>query len=231
MNENRIDGGAKRLFYAGTNDLISSCPRCGCSLDKHRIQICSDERTFKLARTLQKHLDEVAIAAFSHGYDQLKGVTMVGAAIAVIGTAEYKFATVSGRDPAVLNAVRGQALGNDVMFVKDVIPYDDETRQITLPLISGGIFKTGKPADGRAGRNFTPGACAAPKLLQAIFKQRAALSGKPPIKSIFMSEVYWKNTAMPDGGGSSSIWTTNEPTISCDTCKRLLPIMMCDHVE
>jgi len=219
------------MQYGQTNNLLQRCTLCGQSLDKHRIKIVSDERTDRLARQVQAALDKVAVHARSKGFAQAKGdATMVGAAIATIKNREYRFATVSGRDVEVLRHMDKHSVGADVELVKEV-SYDrnEPARSYIgkLATIAGLPYVVTVAISDMGGNVFPPGACCAPKLLMAIFRKHAAIGGE--ISQIRMSEMFWKNTA--NGTQGKSNWSSGEAVHSCDTCKRVVPVMLCDIAE
>jgi hypothetical protein len=97
----------RSMKYGGNNDVIRNiCPRCGESCDKHKFPyIESNSETEKLAREMQRLLDETSKTAAQKGYELPRGTCMVGSAIALINSAVYKFVTISGANVEILNHI------------------------------------------------------------------------------------------------------------------------------
>lgn len=206
------------MNYGNANDLITHCPRCGESTDRHGFGLIrSDEKTEKLAYRLQEALDRVAKSSAVKGLTPLRGTCMVGAATARIGSQDYTFATISGADIAILNQIGG--LGKDVTLIK-------KTTAEPLRTISGQPLSLVQPASGNRNRDYPLGACAAQKLLMAIFDQQRQSGGR--ISSINMAEILWSDPTNP---GHNRDWSTGSVVCSCDTCKRVVPQMLCDRSE
>jgi len=209
----------KTMRYGGTNDLMQTCTRCGESLDRHGIEITSDDRTEKLAKTFQGALDRAVSSGLVKGIAAARASCMVGAAIAKIGSAEYKFVAISGAAVDILNHTGANALGRDVTLIRDGDAFP-------LTTITGQPLTLAQPVKGTRNRDYPLGACAAQKLLMAIFRKQKQAKGK--ITSINMSEILWSD---PSPVGHNRDWSTGEVVCSCDTCKRVVPIMLCDHTE
>jgi len=208
------------MNYGNSNDIIQTCSRCGESLDRHGFSLIrSDDRTEKLARKLQGALDTVVKHGKLLGTDDARTTCMVGAAVAKIGSAEHVFVTISGADIGILNHISGSVLGSGVTLIKE---------RLALPLttIKGAPLVLVQPAPWGRNRDYLLGACAAQKLLMAIFKKQKETGGK--ITSINLAEILWSE---PSLGGHNRDWSTGDMVCSCDTCKRVVPIMLCDQAD
>lgn len=205
------------MNYGNANDLIRFCPRCAKSIDTHGIPLIrSDEKTEKLADKMQQALSVVAKRSADKGFDPMRTSTMVGAATAKIGDATFTFVTISGASTAMLAQMA--SFGKEVTVLTD---------QSALPLttILGDPLVMAPTAHGR-NRDYPVGSCAAQKLLMAIF--RKAREKKAAISAINMAEILWSD---PHESGHNRDWSTGSVVCSCDTCKRVVPAMLCDHRE
>lgn len=209
----------KPMRYGNASDMLTRCPRCNESPDRHRIEIVSDERSEAIARKLQAALDQVSSSAALKGWSAPRVACMVGAAIARIGSADYRFAAISGFETEILGMIKGKPLGKDVVLVAD-----RDARP--LATIDGSALVVAQPVAGGRNRDYPVGACAAQKLLMAIFRKRQEVGGG--IASINMSEILWSD---PQQRGHNRDWSTGSVVCSCDTCKRVVPQMLCYHAE
>lgn len=208
------------MNYGNSNDIVQTCARCGESLDRHGFSLIrSDEKTEKLARKLQAALDGVVRLGKLRGTDPTRVSCMVGAASARIGSADFLFATISGGDIDILKHINGNTLGSGVTLVM-------EHSALPLTTITDQPLVLTQPAPWGRNRDYSLGACAAQKLLMAIFKARK--NGKGKITAINMSEILWSD---PSLAGHNPDWSTGSVVCSCDTCKRVVPQMLCDHAE
>lgn len=205
------------MNYGNTNDVITNCPRCGESTDRHGFAlISSDKVTENLAMKLQGMLDGMAKNSALKGQGPLRDTCMVGAATARIGSQDFTFATISGADIAILNLLPPGQLGKDVILVKDgtAAPLETITGKPLLP----------SPRKVNRGRDYLLGACAAQKLLMAIFRKQKESKGK--ISRISIAEILWSD---PTNAGHNRDWSTGSVVCSCDTCKQVVPQMLCDR--
>jgi hypothetical protein len=201
----------KSMKYGGNNDVIGkSCPRCGQSCDRHGIQfIESNSETEKLAREMQRLLDETSKTAEKKGYELPRGTCMVGSAIALINSAVYKFVTISGANVEILNHIGSLGSNVKIIALASALP---------LTTIQG---ETLNPA--LINPEFPVGSCAAQKLLKEVF-QRAGKGKGHTITKLNMSEILWTATRE-----HNRRWSTGSVVCSCDTCKQVLPMMLCDQ--
>jgi hypothetical protein len=205
------------MNYGNANDLIQHCPRCAKSIDKHGIALIrSDETTEKLAKKMQENLDAVAHRSADKGFEPMRTSTMVGAATATIGTAVYKYVTISGGATEMLAQMAN--MGKDVEVIT-------ATTAAPLTTIRGEPLVMAPTAHGR-NRDYPVGSCAAQKMIMAIFKK--AKEKKAAITAINMAEILWSD---PHTAGHNRDWSTGSVVCSCDTCKRVVPAMLCDHRE
>jgi hypothetical protein len=213
------NGGAS-MNYGNSNDIVKTCARCGESLDRHSISLIrSDDKTGRVARKLQAELDRVVKQGKLRGTDPTRVACMVGAASARIGTADYMFAAISGADIDILRHLNGNALGAGVTLVR-------EHSALPLSTITNKPLVLTQPVPWGRNRDYPVGACAAQKLLMAIFKAQRNDKGK--ISAINLSEILWSNPAL---GSHNRDWSTGSVVCSCDTCKRVVPQMLCDLAE
>lgn len=212
------------MKYGGSNNRTANCPRCARSIGKHAIKfIESNDETEKLAKKAQDFLSHVVVAAAQKGFKQLRVNRegkiipgMVGAATARIGSTMYKWVTISGADTEILGQMAN--LGGDVTVIK-------EPTAAPLRTILGKPLVIAPPTYG-IGRDFPVGACAAQKLVMAIFNK--ASETKAAIDALNMAEILWSN---PLDSVHNRDWSTGSVVCSCDTCKHVLPAMLCDHEE
>jgi hypothetical protein len=64
------------------------------------------------------------------------------------------------------------------------------------------------------------------KLLNKIFQD--ARDAKQEVKSIDMSEMFWRDFAAQQ---YTRAWSTGQIVPSCDTCKQILPQILCNIAE
>ncbi|GAA6624244.1 hypothetical protein [Scytonema sp. NUACC26] len=207
------------MNYGGNNDVNNNtCPRCGKSCDTHRpfAFISSDQKTEELVRKLQGNLDEVITRALVKGFDKSRETCMVGSAIATINSRVYQYVTISGAKTELLTQMK-QNLGKDVRVI---------TSASGLPLktIQG---KTLEPQPIRQNRNrdYPLGSCAAQKLLMSVFNQAQSSGGADKLTKLSMAELLWCDSTT--GEGHNRDWSTGEIVCSCDTCKQVIPMMLC----
>ena len=206
------------INYGNTSDVMDRCPSCGGSSDSHGIPLIRpDKETIALAKKLQGILDGVVKGGLQKGWDPARDTCMVGAATAMIGSRKYTFAAISGADVGILNHIQGNQLGKNVTLIK---------AESALPLmtVEGKPLVMTQPAAWGRNRDYKLGACAAQKLVMAIFKARKEAGGK--IAKINMAEILW---SAPSLGGHNRDWSTGSVVCSCDTCKRVVPRMLCDR--
>lgn len=210
------------MNYGNANDVTEFCGRCGERIDKHKPFniIRSDERTEKLAKSMQKALDGVAIHAIKKGYDSGTDITMVGAATATIKNEYIEFVTVSGPGVELLSYIQGLNLGNKVKVI-------DVYNATPLRTLMGKPLNPTITKQGR-NRDYPIGSCAAQKLLAAIFQEAQKKGGGKFIEAINMAEILWNN---PSISGHNPDWSTGQIVGSCDTCKQVAPQMLCDFVS
>lgn len=203
--------------------LQSICPRCKKSFDKHRIPfIESQDNSQKLLNRLQKALEKKNQKEIIKAYPIPERTTsMMGAAIAKIsGGASKKYVTLSGPGFTLLNSVDINAIGKEVTLVKiRSASLLDKTIDI-----SGNNFE---PIWINRETDYPFGSCAAQKLLWQIFTD--AKAQKKEVETIDMTERLWKDFRAEK---HNKAWSTGlEPAPSCDTCKQVLPQMLCDWAD
>jgi hypothetical protein len=207
------------MNYGGNNDVITQCPSCQKSCDTHKPFpfISSDDFTADLAGKLQTALDDSVIRGLLKGFDKSRTSCMVGAARATINSGVYTYVTISGGNLEPLQHIA--SLGKDVQVVTDVS---------ALPLQSiAGVRLNPNPAPNNRNRDYPVGSCAAQKLLMAIFRDADAHGGRSKITKINLAEILWSD---PSNSGHNRDWSTGQLVCSCDTCKRVVPMMLC-HQE
>jgi hypothetical protein len=79
----------------------------------------------------------------------------------------------------------------------------------------------------RRGLDYKLGSCAAPKLLVQIYNN--AITAKTTINKIEMAELLWFDTT--SGGRRNPDWSTGQIVMSCDTCKQVLPQILCSNLS
>jgi hypothetical protein len=204
------------MIYGNANDVITECPRCDESIDKHRFSIIRSADAERLVKDLQGKLDGVAKQTAIHGFDPARNTCMAGAAVATINDGVYKYVAISGGDTAILNHIG--SLGKDVTVVKG-------GTALPLSTIKGKSIARVQPAPRERDRDYPIGACAAQKLLMAVFKQADKSGGRDKITRVSLAEVLWND---PTNSGHNRDWSTGSIVCSCDTCKRVVPMMLCD---
>lgn len=210
----RFPNGGERSPYNG------KCPVCNESCDKHIPFpfISSDEYTETLAKKLQDLLGDVIKDGHTRGFDPSRTSCMVGAARATINNGVSTYVTISGGNMDILNKIKDR-LGKNVQIVKT--PSATPLRIIANKEISL------VPKSWNRNRDYPVGSCAAQKLLMAVFTQAKRSGGLDKISKLNMAEILWCD---PSGNGHNRDWSTGQIVESCDTCKQILPAMLC-HVS
>ncbi|GAX45912.1 hypothetical protein NIES4075_69330 [Tolypothrix sp. NIES-4075] len=210
----------KSIKYGGNNDIINTCPRCGKSCDNHKFQyIEPNEKTDLFVRKMQSSLDETSKRAALKNFDKSRDTCMVGSAIATINNGVYTYVTISGGNVALLNYINNN-FGKDVVII-------DKPSALPLKTIKGQPLNP-NPTRRDRGRDYPVGSCAAQKLLMAVFEQAAKSGGYDKITKLNMSELLWND---PVKGEHNRDWSTGSIVCSCDTCKQVVPMMLCDKEE
>lgn len=212
----------KTIRYGGSNDIIGSvCPRCGKSPDKHALQsIVSGEASRKLMESLQKALGDLSKEAILKGYD-MPGFSssMMGTAVATIGSEKRSYVSLSGPGVSLLPHMKKGGLGKDVYIV-------DAPAVVAFYDFNGKTFTPVAPIAQGRGRDYPLGSCAAQKLLSRIFQDAA--TAKKKVTALDMSELLWLDFAAK---GHNRDWSTGSIVVSCDTCKQVVPQMLCTCSE
>ena len=201
-------------FPHGGSPYKGNCPVCDGSFAKHRFSsIESDDYTTNKAKEFQRALDGVIVSGNLQGLQPARARPgMVGAARAYIDGAEFNCVTISGGDVGILKHVNGGGFGTLIDTAPDPHPININDKPVTLV-----------PVDWGRSRDFPVGECAAQKLLMAVFKQaKSAKRGLQAITKINMAEIFWRPPANHTGS-----WPTGDLAESCDTCKQILPAMLC----
>jgi hypothetical protein len=197
------------------NVVFSECLKCCDAIDKHKIPLIqSDDATEKLARKVQQNLDAIYAEALTMGYE-VGAPTMVGAAIATVGSTVVKVVALSGANASIVLGRMPSNLGQDVVIVGDNVT--------TFKTVAGeSIQPSVAPIPG--GFNYPLGACAAQKVLMEMIRKANPQGGSSlKISNLRMAEIFWKTN------GTKSNWSSGEVVPSCDTCKRVVPMLLCDR--
>ncbi len=227
--------GEKGPTYGGSNDVIDqTCPRCQESPDKHRIKwIAPGADSTSLLERFQRTLDNVSKETLESGKlrdayldlatnpaGNVYATSMMGTAVATIGSVVKLYATLSGPGPSIiLNWIKRDQLPKDLMIL-------DATNAATrgkLVDIRGKNFTPTHTPQGR-NRDYPLGSCAAQKIVNQIFTDARAAGQE--VKSIELSEMFWRDFAAER---YSRDWSTGTIVPSCDTCKQVLPQMLCTN--
>ncbi|RKR83714.1 hypothetical protein BDD43_3928 [Mucilaginibacter gracilis] len=202
-------------------DRTVPCTHCGNNIDKHAIPfIQSDEATNALAVKLQQQLDTVLAKAIAKGYSLPQTAVMAGAAIATVGSKVIKVAALSGANAStILGFIQGKSLGTDVVLLGNNVPLSDYKTLLLEPLTTQiNTLNTGLAAIPAP--TYPIGACAGQKMIQYIVNQSNPKTGR--ITKINMAEIFWKT-------GGKSVWSTGQLVPSCNTCNRVLPMLLCNY--
>jgi hypothetical protein len=208
------------MNYGNTTKLsngvvFSECLKCCEVIDKHKIPLIqSDDATEKLARKVQQNLDGIYAEALTMGYE-VGAPTMVGAAIATVGSKVVKVVALSGANAGTVLGRMPSNLGQDVVIVSDNVT--------TFKTVTGASIQPNvAPIPG--GFNYPLGACAAQKVLMELIRQANPQGGGSlKISNLHMAEIFWKTN------GRKSDWSSGDVVPSCDTCKRVVPMILCDQ--
>lgn len=229
--------GEKGPTYGGSNDvIISTCPRCQESPDKHRIQwIAPGDGSTSLLDRFRRTLDAASretlendklrdayLELATNASGNVYATSMMGTAVATIGTVVKSYATLSGPGPSIiLNWIKRDQLPKDL----EIIDAANALTRGKLVDIQGKNFTPTHTPYGRS-RDYPLGSCAAQKLVNQIFTD--ARTAKKEVKSIELSEMFWRDFAAERYNRD---WSTGTVVPSCDTCKQVLPQMLCTNTE
>lgn len=219
-------GGASHFFDKST------CWRCEESIDKHRIgYISPSDDTVNLAKTIQRLLDEVDISSYLRGFPlpqvggQPRGDTMVGAARAHFRSSVCDYVTVSGGGVVLFGPMKHRLLGGVIIVdTPKALPEDQDPKGPGYPELYGIDGERFSPKLKKGSRNHI-GDCAAQKLLSQIFLDAQSRGG---VTAIEMSEIYWLSF-QPGVARQGRHPSTGMLAPSCDTCKQVLPQILCDR--
>lgn len=224
------------MNYGGTNDIIDNknryCPRCGKSTDTHKPFpfVSSGTATAKLLAQLQQALDDSAMTAAVKAYQTLKTTTMIGSAVATIGSSVRQYVTFSGTGVDLFAHLDRKYFGKDVILitaqnalVNNKFPNNPAACKLDSSLPT--TFTPVQPVAQNRNRDYPVGSCAAPKLLAQIYND--AFAAKAQIQTVELAEILWFDTT--SGGGHNRDWSTGQIVMSCDTCKQVLPQMLCSN--
>ncbi len=203
------------------SDRTMPCTHCGNNIDNHVIPfIQADDATTNLAVKLQQQLDAVLTKAIENGYKLPLTAVMAGAAIATVGSKVIKVAALSGWNaPGILALIQGKPLGADVVILGNNVLLTDFKDLLLEPLTSqinglnAGLAAIPEPT-------YPIGSCAAQKMIQYIVSQSDPATAR--ITKINMAEIFWKT-------GGKSNWSTGQVVPSCNTCNRVLPMLLCNY--
>ena len=233
------------MNYGGSNDVINSrCLRCGKPPDTHKPFpfVSSGDLTASLLNNLSNALKDNVEGLYLRGYQSAVTTSMMGAAVALIGTEKRQYLSLSGPGTDLLNHINRRFIGNDVVLV-DAPNGLDNLIMGAGGVIAGGefpnnpyarkrdssvskVFRVARPPLQNRNRDYPLGTCAAIKLLTRIYKDAVALG--QDINSIELAELLWfDNTA---GGQHNRDWSTGQIVMSCDTCKQVLPQILCSNI-
>jgi hypothetical protein len=147
---------------------------------------------------------------------------MMGAAIATIGSTVKQYVTLSGPGPNLIARwMKYDKLPKGLV----VVDANNVLRSGRLYDITGKQFAPTRTPQNR-GRDYPLGSCAAQKLLDQIFAD--ARAARQPITSIQLSEMFWRDFAAENHNRE---WSTGQIVPSCDTCKQVLPQMLCTNIH
>jgi hypothetical protein len=213
------------MNYGNANDVTDQCGLCNDLIDRHsRFKLIRSDEYGKggaedLVRELQKKLDGAAKSSHVRGLDLLSTMCMSGAAVATINNRVCKYVTISGVNIAVLNQIGSLGTEVTILQVASALP---------LSSIGGKRIPGVQPPPWNRNRDYPIGGCAAQKLLMAIFNQADRSGGRDKITKISLAEILWVD---PGNSGHNRDWSTGSIVCSCDTCKRVVPMMLCDKAE
>ena len=213
----------------------NNCYYCSNNIGKHAVNlITSDAATEKLARKLQNELDGVYKKALQKGYTLPQGTIMVGSIIAKLKDSTVKAVALSGGNAhAIMDIIGKSKLGKDVDMVSDNVPLNAYKSIIGSKLRTQvtNVNNSRVPAAGVIGfagvgglapiqqPNYPVGSCAAQKLIHHLVTK----AGSKKILSINMAEIFWKTN------GVQSQWSTGQVVESCNTCRYIIPMMLCNY--
>lgn len=216
------------MKYGGRDSLtLGNCPRCSKSVDKHKIPfIESTEASLKLVQKLLAELETVSKRGAKLGFEP-SASTMAGSLITTIGTEKKQYVTVSGGGVETLKKIK-KALGAGVTVINDLNACPNPPANTKCTDIFGVTFLPDlTPAvQNSCGVQYPLGSCAAQKLLATAF--RYAKEKEKKVEGIEMTEVLWIDV---QATGHNRMWSTGQAVQSCDTCKKVLPQMLCTHIE
>jgi hypothetical protein len=216
------------MKYGGRDSLTGGiCPRCSESIDRHTIPfIESTEASLKLAEKLLTALDAVSTRGADLGLEAA-GATMAGSLITTVGSEKKQYVTVSGGGVETLKKVK-KSLGAGVILITDLNGCSNHPANTKATDIFGVNFiPTMTPAvQNSCGIGYPLGSCAAQKLLGTVFRYAKEKSKK--VEKLEMTEILWKDV---QADGHNRLWSTGTAVQSCDTCKRVVPQMLCTKVE
>lgn len=229
----------KAILYGGGNNVIdSTCPRCEESVDRHRISVIrSGEKSRKLLfdnflpalgnyskeTLLDDNLREAYLRLAASPGGGVVATSMIGVAVATIGTQEKQYATLSGPGARiVLPFIKHGHLPKDLVVVGVVNALEEPDAMVD---VRGKTFVPTSTAQGN-NMDYPIGSCAAQKILNRIF--RDARDAGRNVETIDLSELFWRDYAAEK---YSRAWSTGSIVPSCDTCKQVLPQMLCDRVD
>lgn len=213
--------------YANANpNNNDKCIHCTEPIATHAVAIIrSDDATLKLAQKMQAKLDGIYVTAVSKGYQLPPGAIMVGAITATVGSTTVKAVAVSGGNAPTLLSYITNDFGSDVAVIGDNVPI------ASLRTLLGNnvrtiaqTVETTRMAGNIPAPHYPVGSCAAQKLLNHVVQY--AITSKTRINpaKITMAEIFWKS-------GGKSQWSTGDVVESCNTCKYILPLMLCNYDE
>ncbi|HZB29552.1 MAG TPA: hypothetical protein VE465_05245 [Streptosporangiaceae bacterium] len=225
--------------YGGSNDVIQqTCPRCGKSPDTHKPfpRINTGEDSERLLEQFRNSLDDLSEATIKsnnlrEAYLKLAtgaggtvySTSMMGAAVATIGSKVMGYVALSGPGPAVFSK----------WIKRNKMPKDTVIIEVTNTLVSGKLldislkqFTPIAPVAQGRGRDYPLGSCAAQKLLHRILADAVAANQK--VTAIEFCEMFWQDFGAE---GHNRDWSTGQIVQSCDTCKQVIPQMLCSNTD
>jgi hypothetical protein len=216
------------MKYGGRDSLSTGvCPRCSEDIDRHTIPfIESTDASLKLAEKLLTALDAVSTRGALLGLDAA-AATMAGALITTVGSEKKQYVTVSGGGVETLKKIK-KALGAAVILITDTNACSNHPANTKATDIFGVNFTPTVTAavQNSCGIGYPLGSCAAQKLLATVF--RYAKDKTKKVMKLEMTEILWKDV---QAEGHNRLWSTGTAVQSCDTCKRVVPQMLCTKVE
>ncbi|WP_049560097.1 hypothetical protein [Nonomuraea sp. SBT364] len=217
-------------LYGGSDSLINHgrCARCEQPIDRHKVPYIRPDGSAALLDSFKDAVYRLARSVLQKSGPALPPATMMGAAVASFKSQKMLYVTISGDSAGkILPNIDRKGLPKETIFVQDTtVLVNGKLLGIKGQPFTPAVLSWRDSADIRQERYFTPGQCAAQKLLSQIFtttKQRGAAP-----ECISLAETFFRDYPSDSG---KRIWDTADFAESCDTCKQVLPQMLCDLAD